>query len=490
MAGSTENLHVARPTLFASVGGIVVLLVPVVVLLAVAARSGQTPLIAGGVATEAFLALGLWHQVGIARASSHKTASPVYLIGVLIVWMSAKDHHDFWLQGGMFIMVGVPLTLFIGQEFLFTGNTGLRRARALVRLLAAKNNWPDDLTACKSIPEVKALREALRDDAEPALVLLTHPKPEVRIAALAAFEFRPSWRMGQAEAVLQAAKYATEPPVRVAAMMALANVDDPNLAALMAIYLRDANPEVRKAAAEALLWDADRRWTLIRRDLRTALANPRCANDGPLPVSTTLPKHAIVDLIIWAGENGAIARRAALTLLAHYRRELNENGSGAVIDELVGRVRDANVISALRVEFAQLLAERECVDVQFWRTLLDAGQPSFLRLLAAGALLREDKDEQALQTLRDVAQVPNREMALQVAAYVQKFLRIDMGLPIGESLPQRQSKLAAEVARRVIDWSSGHFKPLSDDMVLRRTRISSIVQNIPRPISDESQLHE
>ena len=54
-------------------------------------------------------------------------------------------------------------------------------------------------------------------DAAPALVLLNHARVQVRVAALAALEFRQNWRVGQAEMVLQLAQQTREPAVRAAA---------------------------------------------------------------------------------------------------------------------------------------------------------------------------------------------------------------------------------------------------------------------------------
>lgn len=479
MTRPASEIIAPRPSLFVMLTSIVVLAVPMTTLIALALRFGPTPLLAGGVATLAFLALGLIHLVGLARCSSHKNVSPVYLIAVMIVWMSDRHAQDQFQKTAMFILVGMPLTLFFVQEFLFPEGSSLRRARSLVRRLAAKNDWPRELAACKTLPEVKALREALRDDAEPVLVLLTHPKPQVRIAALAALEFRPSWLMGQDQAVLQAAKFASEPPVRAAALMALANVDDSILLCTIAEFMRDPNGEVRKAAAEAILWDVEHRWTAVRREFRDAFGDARWKADGALPVTTSLPNQALIDLTIWSGEKGPIGLRSTLTILAHYRREIQQNPGQAVLDELISRIGDNKVPSSLRVEYARLLAEQDEVNVPFWRKFLDASQPSYLRLLAAGALLRNEKNDEALQTLRDVARVPNREIAVQVAAIVQKSLRIDMGLPLGGELPEPQSKLAAEVARRVLDWASGVYKPLAEERSSRRTRLSTIAKQMP-----------
>jgi hypothetical protein len=470
--------------LLSKLRGILVLSFPVSVLIVAMLRSGGTPqpILAGGVAGCAFLALGLLHHVGAARASTHQSASPIYLIAVLILWMTTRDYDNWFTQAAIGMLLAIPVTLFVFQELLFSGRGGARRARHLVRRLAQKSDWPEDLAECKMLPEVKALREALREDAEPVMLLLMHPAPQVPLAAL---EFRPTWRKSQAETVLQAARFAKEPPVRAAALMALANFDDPEFAPALAAYLRDASREVRRAAAEAVLWDADGRWQHIRRELRSALADPRCLGDGPLPISGSLPNLAIADLTTWCGETGPMGRRATLTLMAHYRRELNLNSTPELVSHLAVRIRDSKVPSTLRVEIAHLLAKNDCVAPQLWSSLLDPGQPSALRLLAAGGILRGGPDERALDTLRDMASVPNREIAMQVAAIIQECLRIDMGLPLGIRPPEPTSKLAAEIARRVIDWAAGKTQLPVAEFRPRRTRLTSLARQIPRP-NDES----
>jgi len=489
MNSTTSDISPPRTAWFLLVWGILVVFTPMVVLMAVAMHVGPSPLLAGGVATQAFLAFGLLHQVGAARAASHKTASPVYLMAVLIIWMASQQSRDLFLQVCMFILVGVPLTLFLAQEFLFVAGGGARRARALVRRLAVKADWPRDLAACKTLPEVKALREALHDDAEPVFVLLMNPKPQVRIAALAALEFRPAWKKGQAETVLQAAKFAVEPPVRSTALMALANVEETHLLSAIANYMRDGSPEVRRATAEALLWNVESRWGAIRKEIHDAFADPRCQEDGSLPITSALPDLAKVDLTIWAGEPGSVGNRAIRTLLNHFRREVDQNLTGQLVEDLGRSIADSKIPSPLRVEYARLLVEKNVASATLWNRLLEGNQPSYIRLLAAGALLREGSHDAAMETLKEVARVPNREMVLQVATIVQKSLRIDMGLPLGGDLPDPQSKLAAEVARRVLDWSSGNFKPLLEERSSRRTRLDAVSRQRPRSSGDQSLLN-
>ena len=55
--------------------------------------------------------------------------------------------------------------------------------------------------------------------------------------------------------------------------------------------------------------------------------------------------------------------------------------------------------------------------------------------------------------LRGLGRQPNRETALVIARLVQDYLRLDMGLPAGTVAIN--SKSAAEVARRVLQWATG-----------------------------------
>ena len=55
--------------------------------------------------------------------------------------------------------------------------------------------------------------------------------------------------------------------------------------------------------------------------------------------------------------------------------------------------------------------------------------------------------------LHQVARQPNRELALQAAIIVQKYLQVDLGLAIGQPPPALHTRQAAEVTRRVIQWA-------------------------------------
>ncbi len=156
------------------------------------------------------------------------------------------------------------MVVFGFQTLSESGAPRLRRANILAQGLAARQEWPADLGVCRTLPEVKALRAALNYDAAPALALLRHARLEVRVAALAALEFRKDWRPGQAELVLQIAQRAEQPVIRAAAVTALGNVDNRELVETLAQFLHDASLEVRRATTEALLWDTEHRWDWIR----------------------------------------------------------------------------------------------------------------------------------------------------------------------------------------------------------------------------------
>jgi hypothetical protein len=77
-----------------------------------------------------------------------------------------------------------------------------------------------------------------------------------------------------------------------------------------------------------------------------------------------------------------------------------------------------------------------------------------LRLLAAGAVLAHRRDPLAVEVLREAGRQPNREIALAAAQMIQKYLSVDMGLPVGGQKPAANSREAAEVARNVLRWAT------------------------------------
>ena len=73
--------------------------------------------------------------------------------------------------------------------------------------------------------------------------------------------------------------------------------------------------------------------------------------------------------------------------------------------------------------------------------------------MAADLLLTTDQNAAAIVALRDIARIPNREMALLAADIVQRRLGIDLGLPIGQPVPPLHSRQAADITRKLMKWA-------------------------------------
>lgn len=388
----------------------------------------------------------------------HQLGPPVitlYLVGLGWLWLNTGSLHGWFPHFAQAVLLTVPLVVFAMQTLMDSGALAARHAIRLAKSLADRRDWPTDLSGWRTLPEVKALREALHEDATPALALLHHSRPEVQVAALAALEFRKKWLPGQAEVVLNLAQRADQPAVRAAAITALGNVDDRMLVETLAEFLRDPAWEVRRAATEALLWDAETRWSWIRNAVRRALGDPALLDDGALRFEGQLLKpDAVTDLIAWSTEKGPLAVRSALTLGVHFSRALSERPDPLVIKDLKERLANPHAPATLRMELAQLLRTHRQLERPVVESLLDRVNPAPLRLFAAEIMLREERDATALATLRDVARLPNREIALSAADVVQRRLGIDLGLAMDEPLPALHSRQAAEVTRRVMTWAA------------------------------------
>jgi hypothetical protein len=406
------------------------------------------------VCTLAFVSGSNWRQ------PAAPSVITLYLIALGWLWLGVSGLQDWYPHFAQAILLVVPLSVFATQTLTNSGAPALRRANLLAQRLARRHDWPPDPAACRNLPEVKALREALYLDATPALELLDHASVAVRVAALATLEFRKNWRPGQAELVLEVAHKSPEPAVRAAAISALANLDDRVLIERLAGLLQDPSWEVRRATAEALLWDSERRWTWIRLAVRQALADPRHEQDGPLQSSgQMLTPEAIADLNAWASEKGLLGIRAAQMLGRQYSLALEDQQDPGLLARLYERLIDPHAPAALRVELAQIMRNYGQWDETLQERLLDPANPAALRLMAAEALLTDGKHASALATLYDVARLPNREIALATADIAQRLLGVDFGLLAGQPLPALQSRQAAEVTRRVMVWAAQQQEP-------------------------------
>lgn len=433
---------------------LVILALPFALLVVVAARSAAPAnMLWLGALFQALAVALLLCSRGVGTEPSSPALIMMYVIALSWLLFGVAGRADWVVHLAQALLLVVPLGLFGQQCLRDSGATAMRRARQLAARLGARTKWPANLMECRRLPEVKALRESLHVDASPALELLVNPRPAVRVAALAALEFRPAWRPGQPEVVLQLARRSPEPEVRAAAVNALANVEDRLLVESLAELLRDPSPLVRETTTEALLWNCEQRWGWVRHALRHALADPACQEDGALKLSSTsLTPEAINDLTSWAGERGGIAVRAALTLGVHYHQLLASGACPEVLPRLRRQLTDPHTPAMWRLELARLLSHFRELDERDLRQILAPSMPAPVRLIAVEALLAEGPCPEAVAALHDLARLPNREIALATADVLQRRLGVDLGLPRGGPLPAVHSRAAADVARRLQVW--------------------------------------
>ncbi len=430
------------------------LAVPGAVLGVLAYRTNLLPLAAGAGVQVMFAAVFLRaHPVWRPPVSASLVV--LYLIGLAWLWLPTRGSTDWAVHVGQAVLLLSAVVLAAFHDLTRTGAEPLRRANKWCGRLVSRSHWPMQLADCRTLPEVSALREAVRDEVRPVLALLSDPRPEVQCAALGALEYRPHWQPGEAELVLKTARESAEPAVRASAAYALAAVDVADLVAGLAVMLRDPAPEVRAAAAESLLWDADARWPFARDGVREALADPRFADEGSLFSTGRVPVAAVADLMTWAEEHAPLAPRAIHTLIDQYHRDLTDGERPELGSQLAAVMLDPNAPPALRVELAALLRDHHLLSPDLLDRLTNMDQPGPIRLFAAEQMLRiNPHDPDGVDVLRGLARQPNREMALSVAAVLQNVLGLELGLPVGER-PAPTSKAAADVARRVLLWANG-----------------------------------
>lgn len=433
------------------------LLVLPTALLGLLAARHESVSVAAGAGVQLLFALVFLRVHPVWRPPVSTSVVTLYLIALAWAWVPLRGAPD-WLaslaQGTL--LLGAVL-LFAVHDLTRTGAEPLRRANKWGRRIITRSDWPVQVADCRLVPEAVALRSAVREEPGPALALLSDPRPQVQAAALGALEYRSRWRPGEAELVLRVAQKSPEAGVRAAAAYALAGVDTLDLIEGLAGFLRDPAVEVRRAAAEALLWDGERRWPLARDAVRAAMIDPRLANDGPLfDGAVRLPAAAVCDLTVWAAEAPPLSSRAILTLVEQYHAGLSDAGRPELGSELVAVMLAPETPPGLRVELAALLRDHHLLTADVLDRLTNLDQPGPLRLFAAEVMLRSNpNDPDGIDVLRGLARQPNREMAINVAGILQNVLGLELGLPPTGELPVPTSKLASDIARRVLAWANG-----------------------------------
>jgi hypothetical protein len=432
------------------------LLLPTAVLSALAYRLEAVPL-AAGAGVQLLFALVFFRAHPVWRPPVSASVIVLYLVALGWVWLPTRGVTDWAIHAGQGVLLLGAVGLVALHDLARTGAEPLRRANRWSRRIAARGHWPLQLADCRTLLEAEALRGAIRDEPSPALALLSDPRPQVRVAALGALEYRPRWRPGEAELVLKVARAAHEPAVRAAAAYALAGVGTAELVGALADLLRDPAPEVRHAAAEALLWDGDRRWGLAREAVREALADPKQAEDGPLFVGTTrVPAAAIADLTMWAAEHAPLSTRSIQILVEQYHRGLLDADRPELASELAYQMLALETAPGLRVELAALLRDHHLLGPELLDRMTNLDQPGPMRLFAAEVMLRANPhDPDGVDVLRGLARQPNRELAVQIGGILQNVLGLELGLAPGGALPAPNTKAAADLARRVHAWANG-----------------------------------
>jgi hypothetical protein len=436
------------------IGRAIVLLFPAAVL-ALGALSTSTPLMFWvGAGLLLLTAVVLLPQPRLAAPSTGLAVIALYILGQVWLWYCANQYHVYWYPHfAVGALLVVPLILFAAVTLVRSGAHDLRKARFIAQRLRRRRDWPDDLSYCSTLPEVLALRESVQTDAAPALALLDDERATVRVAALSALAYRRHWQPAQAEVVRHLSERAFEPEVRAAAIRALAHTRDRGQVETIAQFLRDRSPLVRRAAAEVLFWESERRWAWARFGVHEALADPSLREDGALPLAgATLPPQALSDLMEWSAEGGAQSVRASITLAAYYAHAFSGGPDGELAADIRQKVLDPGAPTALRMELAQLLLEYRLFECGHLASLLLPDQPVPLRLLAADAILAVGPDADATRALYEIARRPNREIALAVAQVIQRRLNTDLGVRM--PLPPIQSRLAAEITRQVMEWAA------------------------------------
>ena len=438
------------------------ILVAPAVVLGIAAYRTDTGLLTVGTVAELLGGMLFVRHKKVWRPPASGSVILLYLMGLAWLWFATQNNADTYARFGRGFLLLAAVALVIGHDLVRTGLQPRRKAQILCRKLLSRTRWPVHASAYAELSEVRALQYALRDDPGPAMSLLDDPRAEVRLSAFLALQGREYWRLGESAAVLTAARTTIEPTVRAAAVLALASANDLDTIAAVAGYLHDPAPEVREAAAIALVAGGGSRWAIVRDYLRDALADPMRSSDGALPgAAGRLPPMAICDLTVWAGEQEPLAERSVLTLLRHYAASLRAGDQLELPAELGRQVIDPKTPPALRLELAALLRGAGMIPLDLLDRMSDADQPGTIRLMAAEILLTADPNSpDALDVLRGLGRQANRESVLTIAKLLQVHQGLDMGLPDGPIAAN--SKAAAEAARRVFQWATGRTPPPKD----------------------------
>ena len=120
----------------------------------------------------------------------------LYLIALAWLWLPTRGSADWAVHVGQSVLLLVAVGLAAFHDLTRTGAEPLRRANKWCGRLATRTQWPLQLADCRALPEVAALREAVRDEVRPVLALLSDPRPEVQCARARGARVSPALAAG------------------------------------------------------------------------------------------------------------------------------------------------------------------------------------------------------------------------------------------------------------------------------------------------------
>lgn len=431
--------------------------------LGLAAANTESKSYAIGAGIMALIGLFFIRKQPVWRPPTGMSLVAIYLVAACWLWADPLVGSDPVVRVARGSLLVLGAGLFAITELFRSGSEPRRRASVLCRRILSRDQWPINVVDVRDMPEVAALRDALKDDMSPVVRLMADPRAEVRAAGFAALENRPHWNLNEARLALSAAKGTVEPGVRAVAAYSIGGIPHAEIAGEVAHFLRDPAAEVRSAVATGLLNDGGGRWPLVREAMKAALSDPRLVGDGGLPgVAGILPILAQCDLTAWATEGGILADRSCRTLLEHYHARLKSGDRIDLPGELGRQLFDPALGTDLRVGIARLLRRHNLLDRATLDRMTSTELPGPVRLMAAEILIADDRENaDGLDVLRGLGRQQNREIALSIARILQTYLGMDMGLPHDVELALH-SKQAGEVVRKVVSWASGKSPDKTD----------------------------
>jgi hypothetical protein len=137
---------------------------------------------------------------------------------------------------------------------------------------------------------------------------------------------------------------------------------------------------------------------------------------------------------------------------------LTERTDATLVQNLRERLGARATPAVLRIELGRVLQHHQELDLPILEKLLDSSNPAPLRMISIEAVLADQTEgpvfDAAVASLRDLARLPNREIALTTATVIQRRLGVDLGLALGQALPPIHSRQAADITRRVMLWAT------------------------------------